>query len=79
MITNNGPAVFPVKCAHCAVPVAEIQGDTLVIISRHFGDKHTTVIPLAYFQALAPQGAYFRLVAPLPLDSNGPPVYSQKQ
>ena len=78
-MSNNGPHAFPIVCAHCSLACAEVQGDTLVIVSRHGGDKHITVIPLAYFQALAPQGAYFRAIMPQPLDMAQPLVYSKNQ
>ena len=34
-----------IRCALCGTPVAEWQGDSLIIIDRHHGEKHTTVIP----------------------------------
>ena len=36
----------PVRCAECGTPVAEVQGETLVIRSKHHGDQHVTVITL---------------------------------
>lgn len=34
-------------CDQCGVPVAEVVGNTVVICSRHHGEKHTTVIPIS--------------------------------
>jgi hypothetical protein len=34
----------PVPCSECNTPVAEIQGDLLIIKRRHHGEEHTTVI-----------------------------------
>ena len=36
-----------VRCSECSTPVFEVVGDCIHIISRHHGDKHHTIIPLA--------------------------------
>lgn len=37
----------PLRCACCHLPAAHIQGDVLVITSRHGSEHHTTTISLA--------------------------------
>jgi hypothetical protein len=37
----------PVRCQQCGLPVAVIKGDALIITSRHHGEKHVTIVPLA--------------------------------
>jgi hypothetical protein len=34
----------PVSCSECRTPVAEIQGDLLIIKTKHHGEWHTTAI-----------------------------------
>ena len=34
----------PIICAACGTPVAEFQGPCLVIIAKHHGEKHVTII-----------------------------------
>lgn len=41
-----------VRCAECGTPVAEVQGEALVIRSTHHGDKHVTVLSLAELRRL---------------------------
>ena len=31
-----------VRCAECGTPVARLDGDTLVVVARHHGERHTT-------------------------------------
>lgn len=45
--TASGVAPVLIRCACCSVPVAERQGDSLIIRSRHHGREHVTVIPLS--------------------------------
>ena len=43
-----GVALNPIKvnCAECSTPIAEIVGGSLVIKSKHHGERHTTSISL---------------------------------
>ena len=41
-----------VRCAECGTPVAEVQGEALVIRSVHHGDRHVTVLSLAELRRL---------------------------
>lgn len=34
-------------CSMCNSPVYEVQGRSLKIVSRHHGEKHVTIIPIA--------------------------------
>jgi len=40
----------PVQCDCCQLPAAEIVGGTLVIRSKHHGDRHTTVLSLDFIR-----------------------------
>lgn len=44
-----GVALNPIKllCAECNTPVAEVSGGSLVIKSKHHGEKHTTSISIS--------------------------------
>ena len=35
-----------IKCAECGTPVAEVQGNELVIRTQHHGREHITVLSL---------------------------------
>ncbi len=37
----------PIVCSTCSTPIASLQGDKIVIESRHHGERHVTVITLA--------------------------------
>jgi len=34
--------MYYVRCAECGTPVARLDGDTLVVVARHHGERHTT-------------------------------------
>jgi hypothetical protein len=36
----------PVRCQQCSLVVAVVKGDALIIMARHHGEKHITIIPL---------------------------------
>lgn len=44
-----GLALNPIKmhCAECSTPIAEIMGGSLIIRSKHHGEKHTTSIAIS--------------------------------
>lgn len=42
-----------VKCEHCSSHVAEIEGDELVIRSRHYGQAHVTRLKLVALAEMA--------------------------
>ena len=51
-MTDSGVAII---CEDCGTPVAERRADgTLVILSRHHGQRHVTVIVAGKEQAVAP-------------------------
>lgn len=35
-----------VRCDECNTPIFEVVGETLVIRTRHHGERHTSIIPL---------------------------------
>ncbi len=39
--------VVVLRCCHCGLPWAKVQAGVLIIESKHHGDKHVNVIPLA--------------------------------
>ena len=44
---SPGKQVKPLPCSECDLPAAEIQGDLLIIRSRHHGEQHVTVVKFA--------------------------------
>ena len=34
-----------ISCAQCGTPVVERQGEVYVLVVRHHGEKHVTVLP----------------------------------
>jgi len=36
----------PIRCAECGTPVAEVQGNNVLIRSKHHGETHVTVLSL---------------------------------
>lgn len=51
-------------CTHCQLPFARIQNETLVIESRHHGEKHVNVIPLDMLQRIL--SGHYNIQAPQP-------------
>lgn len=41
------PLAVSCQCPDCKLPVAQIQGDTLIIKARHHGQPHVSVFSLA--------------------------------
>ena len=49
--TSSLASSMKVMCGHCATPIADFfmgaSGASLMIIARHHGQKHATMIPLS--------------------------------
>jgi len=36
-----------IKCGECSTPVFKVVGPNIVLLARHHGSPHTTVIPIS--------------------------------
>lgn len=42
----EGERSEPVKCDECGTPVAEVNGEVLIIRRKHHGEPHVTILDL---------------------------------
>lgn len=59
------PGARPIRCPDCQQPVLTVEGDCVVIVGRHKGERHTVVLDgleflLFLVQSLPPE--YLRLL-----------------
>lgn len=45
-----------IRCDCCNAPIAEIRGGCVIIVGRHHGERHVTVLTLAQLVALLARG-----------------------
>jgi hypothetical protein len=46
-------AGIPLRCSKCGLPFARVQNGVLIVESKHRGETHVNVIPLAHLIELA--------------------------